>query len=327
MAICVVAIHTNPLVKCTNQAILAIYNTVISLAVPFFFISSGFLIEEKIKRSGSRDNSISIIWRHTVKTIKMYAIWSLIYLPLAIYKYIESQESLIRGCLLYVRGFFFIGEHYNSWMLWYLLSTIYACCFIILCLKMHFSDRAILIIGTCITIFGACITLFVSSDSQLPNLLNIIKLLIKCTINDGRILTGMFYIPCGMMLSRIEFNLSKSMRIILFVVVSVLATVFQSNLVFSLLIMLDSVIFFETVKCIKFIPSHVYPYLRYMSKIIYFTHMYVWTMYYFIVYKGKTMGVDSFFVTLIICIIISCVLILMNRKREETTKRNAVIHK
>lgn len=53
MAFCVIAIHTQPLVNCNNDSILSIYDSVVRLAVPFFFITSGFLLEKKC--DGSND--------------------------------------------------------------------------------------------------------------------------------------------------------------------------------------------------------------------------------------------------------------------------------
>ena len=47
MAICVVAIHTNPLYSCDNKTIVSIYNTVVGVANPFFFLSIVFLIGKK----------------------------------------------------------------------------------------------------------------------------------------------------------------------------------------------------------------------------------------------------------------------------------------
>ena len=47
MSIFVVAIHIHPFENCDNQIILSIYNSLVALAVPFFFISSGFLVAAK----------------------------------------------------------------------------------------------------------------------------------------------------------------------------------------------------------------------------------------------------------------------------------------
>lgn len=50
MAIIVVAIHTHPLEHCSNEILIRIYNSIVSSAVPFFFISSGFLLGSKLKK-------------------------------------------------------------------------------------------------------------------------------------------------------------------------------------------------------------------------------------------------------------------------------------
>lgn len=47
MAFCVIAIHTDPLVSCNNTVVLAIYDAVVRMAVPFFFVASGFLLGKK----------------------------------------------------------------------------------------------------------------------------------------------------------------------------------------------------------------------------------------------------------------------------------------
>lgn len=61
-----------------------------------------------------------------MKVIKLYVIWMIIYFPLALVDLMYNETGLVRETLLYARGFFLRGEQYNSWPLWYLLSTIYA---------------------------------------------------------------------------------------------------------------------------------------------------------------------------------------------------------
>lgn len=44
MAILVVAIHTRPFMNCSEGILFQLYTAVLSLAVPYFFIASGFFI-------------------------------------------------------------------------------------------------------------------------------------------------------------------------------------------------------------------------------------------------------------------------------------------
>ena len=48
MALVVFAIHTEPLLRCENIVVLNLYKAISDVAVPFFFIASGFLVFDKV---------------------------------------------------------------------------------------------------------------------------------------------------------------------------------------------------------------------------------------------------------------------------------------
>lgn len=50
MAFCVIAIHTLPLKNVQNEVVTSLFDTFVSLAVPFFFLSSGYLVEKNAKK-------------------------------------------------------------------------------------------------------------------------------------------------------------------------------------------------------------------------------------------------------------------------------------
>ena len=141
MAFCVVAIHTHPLEYCTITIANDIYESFVRMAVPFFFLSSGFLLAQKFDSSFTSQNNIAIVRKYLLKIIKMYMVWTIVYLPLAIYRFVSSEIGILRSVVLYIRGFVFIGEQYNSWHLWYLLSTIYALVFILTVLYLKLSPK------------------------------------------------------------------------------------------------------------------------------------------------------------------------------------------
>ena len=87
MSIAVIAIHTEPLVGCENTAILSVYKVVTDLAVPFFFLSSGYLVFEKILDLPKE------IQKHRIKVyikkiLQLYITWNILYLPITMYDYI-----------------------------------------------------------------------------------------------------------------------------------------------------------------------------------------------------------------------------------------------
>ena len=61
MAFCVVAIHTCPLEHCDVIVINDIYDSFVSMAVPFFFLSSGFLLAKKFEFPLLAQENINII--------------------------------------------------------------------------------------------------------------------------------------------------------------------------------------------------------------------------------------------------------------------------
>ena len=85
MAICVVALHTNPLINCKNYIILSIYFSIVKMAVPFFFLTSGFLLGKKMNKEISNE---LIVKSYLQKILKLYFKWMLIYTPLTIYHFI-----------------------------------------------------------------------------------------------------------------------------------------------------------------------------------------------------------------------------------------------
>lgn len=324
MAFCVVAIHTYPLANCSNEIILSIYDSFVLAAVPFFFLSSGYLLAKRMQWPYDSTESTHIIGSYLIKIIKLYLIWSVIYLPLAIYYYILFEKSVKYPILNYLQGLVFRGEHYNSWMLWYLLSSIYALFFVWTCLKRHISPYLILTGGIILLLIGAGFDILEQTDTDLPSLLRQLKWLLSVTIANGRILRGAFYIPCGMVLANKKFKTNVWINGIVFLVAFAGRCMISSVFIKSILVAVYAVALFRIVVEIKLKNSDLYPILRKMSTVIYFTHMYVWTFYFAIVYNrfGKeNYGADDFFVTITICLFIACVYIFIRYKnRYENSK-------
>lgn len=154
-SIAVVAIHTDPLLGFEEHIIYKIYQSFIYLAVPFFFVSSGFLMYQA---SGAGKDQCLL--GQIKKYINIYLIWSVIYLPLAIYHYIDTGMDFTSAVIDYFIGLCFIGEHFNSYILWYILSMIFALVFIRFLRNNNVSIEAITLIGFVIGIFAISITLF-----------------------------------------------------------------------------------------------------------------------------------------------------------------------
>lgn len=73
MAICVIAIHTQPFVNRKGTIFLKIYNNFVNCAVPFFFMSSGYLLAVKMKWPFASQRDIKVLKFYLINIIKLYA--------------------------------------------------------------------------------------------------------------------------------------------------------------------------------------------------------------------------------------------------------------
>ena len=83
--------------------------------------------------------------------VRLYLIWSIIYLPITLIYWVKQGVSPIQVLISAVRGYLILGQQYNSWMLWYLLATVYG--FALLWIMYHFLWKAQWISGTMLLLF------------------------------------------------------------------------------------------------------------------------------------------------------------------------------
>ena len=95
-----------------------IINTISTIGVTSFFIMSGFLLfrkpvgKERIKKQ-------------IFRILKLYGCWTIVYLPLDIYKYLKDGLNFPQAIVDFVQKAIFNGTYYH---MWYLPSLIVAIC-------------------------------------------------------------------------------------------------------------------------------------------------------------------------------------------------------
>lgn len=307
MAICVIAIHTGPLSKCENAIIVGTYDCIVRMAVPFFFICSGFFLNKKLILDKSEGHIVlDPLYSYLKRILKMYCLWTVLYLPLTIIGFVKWKASFVSAIIRFFINILFVGENYNSWSLWYLLSTVYALCFVICLLKRNVKIRNISLMGFAILVLSLFIDELMKSNVKLPEALRIIKLIIGNTIINGRIFRGLFYIPLGMFLAMIDIKSVKASAALL--VVGLIANFFLSGILSEFALVISATGLFMLGISTKLPDSHVYLKLRILSTDLYVLHLMVWSLYYIVVYGETRFGFDSFFFTTFFSIIISLVL-------------------
>ncbi len=325
MAFCVVAIHTHPVDSTINKTLFTLYSVLLDLAVPFFFLAGGFLLGKDLRYPYSDRNSLSKIRKYLMRMVKYYCIWSLIYLPLAISSYRSKGWDIGRSIRSYIQGFFFIGEHFNSWMLWYLLSAIYALILILFLLKyLRCSPETAAKTGSVILLVSIGLTFLSGYDGPLPGWLHFIRTRLPGTIVNGRILLGCFYLPIGILLSR--YDVSAFVSVYAFILGLCLRFSADNSFSNGMSAVLCSTGFFVLVKGIKLPDSKIYFVLRKMSTVIYFIHLLVWTAYYSLKYEKITYGVESFLAVSLISTITAAVYVCCRYRKILRKNQRSLIN-
>lgn len=306
MAICVVSIHTLPAGWFTNPFVGRIYDFLCASAVPFFFVASGFLLAQKTESRSVSDTNplLTVVTASLKKFAKLYVLWMLIYSPLAVWNLFRSHRGLLEGILVYLHGFLLLGEHYNSWPLWYLLSTIYGLCFMWFYSKRKTPLNHIVLISLVFFFCAEAMSYLMENAHILPGVLSGGFGVLSKILRPNRIVNGFMYISIGMLAYNRQFSRSMGCAFLLMHFAAELSGIEFVSVLCSPLSGLGLLILASNVQLKS---KSVYPLMRRLSVVLYFLHMYVWTFYYAIVYGEKTFGLDSFLMTTLICVLIGVI--------------------
>lgn len=199
-ALCVIAIHTQPLSYTENKAILMIYDLTTSLAVPFFFAATGFL-------GGKKWNYVDYIVKTRRKYIRMYLIGNFIYFPVTIWGFIYNDYGVVRALIHWLRGFFLLGEQFYSWPLWYLLSIIIGTFIFQIIAKRNIKRAG--------SIFIAFITITIAYILNHAEMIHSeFSKIVSMTIGNGRLLTGSCFMLLGKEIRCWEISRKTSFKIL-----------------------------------------------------------------------------------------------------------------
>lgn len=265
MAIVVVAIHTRPELSFKSTFIRELFEALYSIAVPFFFMASGFLLFRKIELPLNKEGEVRIK-SYLKRMCKLYLVWTIIYLPLTIYGFYLDGIPVLKAIAIFSRNFLLVGENFMSWPLWYLLALIVAVGIVYALLKVKVSVKWIVVFSVIMAIIG--VSLDYCKDNSLLHSITDIYFSIFLKTRNG-FFVGFLFVALGMLCSRFERVAFVSVPL-LFIsgILGIMHNIPLSNafVVFALFVFLVSI------KCEK-IESRCSLSLRVMSSIIYFVHM------------------------------------------------------
>lgn len=294
MAIVVVAIHTRPEMSFSSPLVIRLFESVYSIAVPFFFMASGFLLFRKISLPLDEAGE-QRIKSYLKRMCRLYLVWTIIYLPLTIYGFYIDGLSPIKAVTVFIRNTLLVGENFMSWPLWYLLALIVAVSIIYMLLKLKVSKTWIVIIGVLMAFVG--VGFDYCHNHELLNPLTDLYFKAFLKTRNG-FFVGFMYVALGMLCANLnKISVYLWMLLSIFGIVGVffyypLSNAFVTFTLFVAAISLEG-------KCIN---TKISVSIRMMSTIIYFIHMYLMAI--FILLLGIPKGLCLFTIVAVLSILL-----------------------
>lgn len=275
-ALLVVCIHVYPFADISETFNLFFIQTICRLAVPFFFVVSGYFFFRKWQED--EEANYLHFRRYEWRILKIYLIWTIIYLPYTIWDYVDAGFSPL-SILSYIRDFFLNGSYYH---LWFLPALIIGMA-IVYWLYTHKGLKFTLLTSLVLYLIGYAINVYASVWESLPYVSILYGFFTK-TIVTAR--DGFFFAPiflCLGLLSARTKRLKPRVSLIGFVL-SFLLLIGEVTIYYVCGIMRDlSCMFLMLIPSVYFLVNYLlaltipyrrqYTILRYDSLLIYTSHI------------------------------------------------------
>lgn len=207
-AFLVICIHTGPLLDTNETANFVLVQIIARIAVPLFFIISGYLFFTKLdnEREWNDYANVAALKHYVFRLGKLYLIWSILYLPFN-YLLVKGDGVHAMTFLRYLRDFFFTGSYYH---LWFLPALMVAVCAVYV-LRRYVSLTTTLIISALLYLVGMLGNVYPVMIEELPYIGRAYHSYIQLfvTTRNG-IFFGMLFISLGAYFAKGRMAVNRS---------------------------------------------------------------------------------------------------------------------
>lgn len=302
MAVIVIAIHTNPENSFSWNFGREIQKSIYNVAVPYFFMASGFLLFRKVQFPLNIDGQ-NRVRKYLLRICRMYIVWTLLYLPFTIWGFGKDGVSFMQGLIIFVRNVLLVGENFYSWPLWYLLALMIAVFIIGCCLSWGLKVKHIFLIAVLFHILGLGID-YCRDNGIALQFTEVYYTLFKSTRNGFFI--GLLYVTLGIWAAYKRVAMNKS---ILFIGILIgfwgnffripFGDVLFAYSVFALTLKLE----------LRIISVEICAYMRNMSTVVYFIHMYWVVLWSYVFLQHNSDSLNVFVLSLVFSLLSGIILL------------------
>lgn len=275
-AIVVVMIHTTPFMDISETFSWVFNNTFCNIAVPFFFVASGFLFFDKL--DGVKENETKRLRRYVGHILKMYITWCIIWIPWKVLSFIQTGFTL-STLLGYIKDIVLVS---GGDALWYLPALIVSITATYLMYTRLQSPKVIVAISTIPYVIGIAITSWHGLFDNNAVTEWFYKIFESA---DNGLMYGVMFISIGMYHAKVKPQINKLKDIILCVIffgILVAEAFIIDKMGYNRggecnLLTLPFVIwyFFKIVLSIDLKDNKIYGRLRDYSTLIYLSHCFI----------------------------------------------------
>lgn len=213
-ALLVVVIHTSPLSSISYFLNYGLVQYVARIAVPFFFVSSGYFC---FRKTTLQKFDSKAPFTYAKRVYFLYIIWTLIYLPKIIFEIYTNERGIGFGIISSILILVFSG-HFH---LWYLSGTAVSVVIITVALKKKIKIKTILLIGGILYIVGLLGQSYFGLLKPLEGTViwSILKLyeMIFFTTRNG-IFEGILFVGIGALFAFKRIEIKKNIAILGFII-------------------------------------------------------------------------------------------------------------
>lgn len=302
-AVVVVAIHTNPLENCTVEVVNVLFIFISELANPFFFLTTGFFIAKVTKEKNGCYQLVNLL----KKQVKMYCMWKLIYMPITVYGYCISDNSVWESIFSFWKYFFFVGNHFGSPQFWFLLALIYATSLIYLLYKYQVSDKMIIVCTLSNSLLGTLLKYLVQNVDGFSGMVEKIIRLYIFIFNTPGLVYGTSFVLIGYLLGKYMRQSSSIWFGVLLVILFGSWILLDNNVTKSFIINIAKIIVFLWI--VNFECKWNTSFFRKISSRIYYNHMLIFVILSILLNReiysfGKTMYFSTLFFSVLYGIVL-----------------------
>lgn len=204
-AILIIILHTAPFASYSKVLTVGFRNIVTVIAVPFFFLTSGFLAFKKIDSLEGEDRK-RCVKKYLKRLVIMYLIWSAVYFVFVVIKWTRSAFTYL-DVIEYVKDFFFEGSYSTIWF----LPALFSATLIVYLLHRKLSYRTVFIISCVVYLFTLGGSSYYGLVSRIPFIESIYNAYYSFfdSIKNG-VCFGMIFVCMGAMMSENEEKITEN---------------------------------------------------------------------------------------------------------------------